>query len=223
MAFGFATKKFAGSPTATLSRLVLYAELNANVLASVPTLLLVRFEMNVVLEYPLAAATGVPPAVSPKNLSKMGNATQPAQPGAKLEPPRRARFFWALRKSCRKPFSKMLTSLMSCARHPLGERLPLYRTSRAVSFMISRSIPKLYWCTYGLRRLGSAVQRPLAELSRKFSLSVIGILNVGVSRGTPPGPNTPTKLLVCGVTPLSTERLAVAISPGLVVPVPKRL
>src|SRR5439155_27186296 len=125
--------------------------------------LAVRFEINVVLEYPLLADTAVPPVpATPKNLSRMGSATQPAQPGAKLEPPRAARFFWALRNSCRNPFSKMLTSLMSCARHELGERLPLYRISRAVSFMISRSIPKLYWCTYGLRRLGSAVQRPLA-------------------------------------------------------------
>src|ERR1051326_8202863 len=56
----------------------------------VPTLFAVRFEMKVVLEYPLLAATGVPPAVSPKNLSKMGNGTQPVQPGAKLVPPRAA-------------------------------------------------------------------------------------------------------------------------------------
>src|SRR6185369_15212400 len=96
--------------------------------------------MNVVLEYPLEAATGVPPVpATPKNLSKMGRGTQPAQPGAKLVPPRAARFFWALRNSCRKPFSKMLISLMSCARHVLGARLPLYRISRAVSLNAGRS------------------------------------------------------------------------------------
>src|SRR6266849_4306359 len=142
----------------------------------VPTLLLLRFEMNVVLEYPLEAATAVPPVpATPKNLSRIGVGTQPAQPGAKLVPPRAARLICAFLKSCKNPFSKMLTSLMSCARQVLGARLPLYRISRAVSFMISRSIPKLYWCTYGLRRFGSTVQRPLPELSRKFCLSVIGI------------------------------------------------
>ncbi len=180
--------------------------------------------MNVVLEYPLEAATGVPPVpATPKNLSRMGVGTQPAQPGAKLVPPRAARFFCALINSCRKPFSKMLISLMSCARHTFGARLPLYPISRAVSLKISRSIPKLNWCTYGLRRFGSTVQRPLAEFSRKFSRSVIGTLNVGKSRGTPPGPNTPTRLEVCGLVLLSDERLALAIKPGLVVPTPKRL
>src|ERR1051326_1187315 len=106
----------------------------------VPTLFAVRFEMKVVLEYPLLAATGVPPAASPKNLSKMGNGTQPVQPGAKLVPPRGASVFTRLRNSCTEPFSKMLISLMSCARHSFEERLPVYRISSAVSFMISRSI-----------------------------------------------------------------------------------
>src|SRR6185437_11472398 len=90
------------------------------------------------------------------------------------------------------------------------------------SLNISRSIPKLNWCTYGLRRFGSAVHKPLEELARKFSLSVIGILNVGVIRGTPPSVNTPRKFAVGGFVRLSGERLAVAINPGLVVPVPRR-
>ena len=49
--------------------------------------------MKVEFEYPLEAATGVPPVpATPKNLSRIGVGTQVAQPGAKLVPPRAARF-----------------------------------------------------------------------------------------------------------------------------------
>src|SRR5215831_10091321 len=104
----------------------------------VPTLLLFRFEINVLLAYPLVVATGVPPVVCPKNLSRIGSGTQAAQGeaavlGAKLVPPRATRFFCAFRNSCRKPFSKILTSLMVYARHALGDMLPTYRASKAVS------------------------------------------------------------------------------------------
>src|SRR4030095_12522081 len=169
-------------------------------------LLLLRLLMNVVLVYPLADGTATPPVVSPKNLSNMGSATQVAQPGAKLVPPLAAKLAFALLNSCRKPFSKMLISLMWNARQLFGTLFPVYRISSAVSLNISRSIPKLYWWTYGVRILGSTVQRPFWKLERKFLLSVTGITNGSKINGTPPAPSTPSKFALLPPVP-SVERL----------------
>jgi len=69
-----------------------------------PMLFCWRLLMNVELLNPDVAATPV------NNLVKIGSGTVPAAPGAKVVLLLIARFFCALKNSCRDPFSKMLPS-----------------------------------------------------------------------------------------------------------------
>ena len=89
----------------------------------------------------------------------------------------------------------------------------------AVFFIISLLDTEIPLVHVGARRFGSAVQRPLAVFARKLSRSVIGILNAGKFKGTPPRSKLAENIrFVFGVTPLSGEVLAVWIRPGIGVP-----
>jgi hypothetical protein len=129
-AFGFATKKFAASPWV----LGYYGKyrLKARVAAIVPTLLL-----SIVADEGLCWQSHLQLTSPLKSFARIGNGTVPgAAPGANvhagwpvcphsgLAALKAARFARALRNSCKKPFSKILTSLKSFPRHTFTAWFP---------------------------------------------------------------------------------------------------
>src|SRR5207249_10818793 len=95
-AFGFATKKFAGIPSAAFSRLPLYVFEKASVLAIVPILLLFRLLMKVAFENCPAVVWPVGSPACVNNAERIVSGTHaahaaPVPGGAELVPARAAR------------------------------------------------------------------------------------------------------------------------------------
>ena len=224
-AFGLATKKFAGSPTATDSRLVLYAALKASVLAMLPTLLAVR----------LTDECGARISAGSRHCCSActGNAKEP------IENRRGHTAGAARRKACTATSGEILLGVEEFLQETIFEdvdfvnvlRAPRVRsTIAAVSDFESSIFEDLSLDTetklMHIRTAEIWIDRPKTVSRIQQEVFSIGDrdLECRCSRVAHLlRPSTPTRFAVCGLALLSDERLAVAISPGLVVPVPKEV